>query len=286
MQASSMDASSANIDDVCVYVANATITTNATTNTGKATPKNLSPLVTTNTSTTTTNIITNCKRNEISHGHQQLDTIKRSTAQNKRSANNERNLSNTNPCDLNHCIQKESFSCDSISKSYFVPLADPYFETNDYDDDNNDDDDDDEGDNGLKLKTIPIRPPKLFSPLSTPLYKANTNQCLNATNSTAAVATITTTTASGSSIISLSKSETNIAESNVEDNSRNQFSIYNVVSLNDLHDVQFQTLNNLSKNQCFTNSDDGKIETLTGPNVLTTVTVSMRNAADVSDKVF
>lgn len=282
-----MDTSSANIGHVCVSMANATITTNATTNTGKATPKNLSTLVTTNTTTTTTNTITNCKRNPIAHGHQQLDKIKRSTAQNMRSANNERNLSNTNSCDPNHCIQKESFSSDSMSKSYFVHLADPYFETDDYDDDDDDDDDDD----ALKLKTISIQPPELMSLLSSPLYKADTNQCLSANNSAAAVTTITTI-ASGSSngaigpVISLSKSETNIAESNVEDSSRNQFSIYNVVSLNNLHDVQFETLNNLSKNHCFTNSDDEKIKTLTGPNVLTTVTVSMRNAADVSDKVF
>lgn len=259
-------------------MANATII-NTTTNTGKAlqlpiaTPKNIPSLVTTNTITiTTTN---NCKRNVMAHGHQQFDSKKptnkckckcncSSIAQNKRSANNERIILNANSCDLNHCIQKESFSCDSISKSCFVPLADLYNET--------DDDDDDDA-----LRPKPIRSPKPLSSSSLLGY-TSINPNISAGN--------TTTT-----LTSLSKSETNIAETNIEDN-RNQLSIYNVVSLNNLHDTEpffNRTLNDLAKNQCLTDSDENNLyelnpKTLTSPKVLTTV--SMRNAADVSDKVF
>lgn len=196
---------------------------NATTNTGKALqlpiamPKNLSPLV------------TSSKRHSmnLTNSNHQLDVKKSpskchcsSTHQTKRSINS----------DINQCIHKESFSCDSISKS-FVSTAN---ET-----------------------------PKL---LHTP-------------------------------VISLSKSETNIAVSNVEE-SRNQLAIFNVVSLNDLHENDSffdRTMNDHSKMQCLVNSSDNNLHesspkkhnvTLTSPKVLTTVTVSMRNTVDVSDKVF
>lgn len=268
-----MDASS-NVDQPTM--ANSTII-NTTTNTGKAlqlpiaTSKNVPSLVTTNTNTITITTTNNCKRNVMAHGHQQFDSKKptnkckcncSSIAQNKRSANDERIILNANSCDLNHCIQKESFSCDSISKSYFVPLADLYNET-----------DDDDGD---ALRPKPIRSPKPLSSSSLLGY-TNINPNISAGNAT--------------TLTSLSKSETNIAETNIEDN-RNQLSIYNVVSLNNLHDTEpffNRTLNDLSKNQCLTNSDENNLyelnpKTLTSPKVLTTV--SMRNAADVSDKVF
>lgn len=275
-----MDAPSASNGDLPA-MANATII-NATTNTGKAlqlpiaTPKLLSPLVT-----------TNSKRNQMTH--QQFDTQKltnkckcncSSTAQNKRSANNERIIFNANSCDLIHCIQKESFSCDSISKSYFVPLADPYSQTGvghgDDDYEYNDDNDDDDA-----LKRKPNLSPQPLSMLG-----INTNLDATATTPGSANGAI-------SPVISLSKSETNIAESNIEDN-RNQL-FYNVVSLNNLHDDTEpffnRTLTDISKNQCLTTSDENDLyglspKTLTSPKVLTTVTVSMRNAADVSDKVF
>lgn len=242
-------------------MANATVTSAATNilNTGKpmqvssATPKHSTPLVTTDTITTTN--ISNCKRNPIIHGYQYFDSKKpikkcncSSTAQNKKTTN-----LNANSCDLNHCI---------------VPLADPCSEI-------------DRSDDGARIRKLSPKP--LLSSLLGP---PNTNSSNNATP--------TSGSANGSidPIISLSKSETNIAESNIKDN-HNQLSIYNVVSLNNLHDESFfnRTLNDISKAQCLTNSDENDLyeinpKTLSSPKVLTTVTVSMRNAADVSDKVF
>lgn len=196
---------------------------NATTNTGKAlqlpiaTPKNLLPLV------------TSSKRNSmiLTNSNHQPDVNKStgkchcsSIHQTKRSIN----------CDMNQCIHKESFSCDSISKTFVSTVAEA---------------------------------PKL---LHTPT-------------------------------ISLSKSETNIAVSNAEEN-RNHLAIFNVVSLNDLHENDSffdRTMNDFSKTQCLVNSSDNDLHelnpkkhnvTLTSPKVLTTVTVAMRNTVDVSDKVF
>lgn len=109
----------------------------------------------------------------------------------------------------------------------------------------------------------------------------------------------TSTTNAGASIspiISLSKSETNISESSTE-NSRNQLTIYNVVSLNNLHDsdcIFNRSLNEVSRNQCYANSYEDTFFDLnpkkhmasTNSKTLTTVTVSMRNTVDVSDDIF
>lgn len=101
-----------------------------------------------------------------------------------------------------------------------------------------------------------------------------------------------------SPIISLSKSETNISDSNNDSETNDQFTIYNVVSLNNLHEsdsLHNRAINDPSKNQYLSNSSENDlydlnpkkhIIRLTTPKVLTAVTVSMRNAADVSDKVF
>lgn len=238
---------------------------NATTNTGKAlqlpitTPKTLSPLV------------TNCKRNSmaLNNLHHPIDAKKpiikcncSASSQGKKSSTNEK-ISSKDGCIINQCLKKESFSCDSISKSSFV-TAGPYTDT-------------DQSTNGS-------RSPKSIATSCSP-----SGNMMAMPNST--------TCGTISPIISLSKSETNISESNNEDN-RNDLTIYNVVSLNNLHDTEpffSRTMNDFSKNQCLTNSSDNDlyslspkkhIVTLTNPKVLTTVTVSMRNAADVSDKVF
>lgn len=156
----------------------------------------------------------------------------------------------------NRCIQKESFSCDSINNSRFIPLAGPY----------NDDSD--------KKDTIQAT-------------KQSLNTCSSIVNPSTISATSSGAGAALSPIFSLSKSETNISESNTEES---QLSIHNVVSLNNLHDSEQyfnRTLNDISKNQCHEDLSSMKhIVTLTNPNIFTTVTVSMRNAADVSDKVF
>lgn len=234
-----------------------------TTNTGKAlqlpiaAPKILSPHV------------TNCKRNSMNLNsiHHTNDTKKpnnkcncSSVPQNKRTTNDRTNLKDS--CELNVCMKKESFSCDSISKSSFVTATGPHTDTD--------------------QSTNSSRSPKSLGTNCSP------SDCIPTSNpSTGAI----------SPIISLSKSETNISESNTEDN-RNQLTIYNVVSLNNLHDTEpffHRTLNDMSKNQCLANTSENDlfnlspkkhIVTLTNPKVLTTVTVSMRNAADVSDKVF
>lgn len=245
---------------------------NATASTGNAlqlpiaTAKTLSPLVT-----------TTCKRNSmaLNNLHHAADAKKvtnkcncsaASSSQAKKSTN-DKLFNSKDGCVVNQCLKKESFSCDSISKSSFVTaVAGPYTDT-------------DRSTNGSRSPTS----------LATSCCSPSGNQ-MSMPNPATSGGTI-------SPIISLSKSETNISESNNEDQ-RNHFTIYNVVSLNNLHDTEpffSRTMNDLSKNQCLTNSSDNDlyslsprkhIVTMNNPKVLTTVTVSMRNAADVSDKVY
>ena len=222
------DAESLDISGEMHTMLNTTII-NATTNTGKplqlpiATVKNLTP------------IVTNTKR------HSMILTSSSPQTEFKKSSPTKCQCSSAHAMKKpqnNHttCIRNESFSCESISKSFI---------------------------------STDIETPKLLStnPIPTPVTP----------------------------IISLSKSETNIAVANVEDN-RNQLAIFNVVSLNNLHenDMFFdRTLNDVPKNQYLV-SDNELHElspkkhnvTLSSPKVLTTVTVSMRNTIDVSDKIF
>lgn len=203
---------------------------NATTNTGKAlqlpiaAPKTLSPLIT-NINKRNSMILTN-------FNHQ--SEFKNSNSKCHCSSSHQINKSNN--CD-DVGIYKESFSCDSISKSA----------------------------------------------LETP----NMLGCSSNTSKSSPAAT---------PMISLSKSETNISVStNIEDN-RNQLAIFNVVSLNNLHENESffdRSLTDLTKNQCLVNSSDNDLHELspkkhsvilTSPKVLTTVTVSMRNTVDVSDE--
>lgn len=226
--------------------------------TASASAKNLSPHV------------TNCKRNSmvLTNFHHQTDFKKSNhkcnctsiPLQTKRSANERMNVKDA--CDADSCTRMESFSCDSISKSTFqTPTGNCSHMQALQSDDN------------IKLTTI---------------------EC----NASGNIIDMPKTTSGAiSPIISLSKSETNISETNAEEN-RNQLTVYNVVSLNNLHDSEpffHRTLNDHAKNQCLANSSENDlfnlspkkhIVTLTNPKVLTTVTVSMRNAADVSDKVF
>lgn len=117
------------------------------------------------------------------------------------------------------------------------------------------------------------------------------------------ISTASTVTVCNSPMISLSKSETNICETNRSDGGGggggvSKLTIYNVVSLNDLNETDpflSRPMNDLSKNQCLTKISDSDIcelnqkkhvTALTNPTVLTSITVSMRNTADVSDKLF
>lgn len=236
----------------------------ATANTGKATQlpittsKNLSPHITT------------CKRNSMNlhNFHHPIDAKKPiircncSSASSKRSTNERAHLKDS--CELNQCMTKESFSCDSISKSSFVTASGPYTDTD--------------------QSTNSSRSPKSLATSCSPSGNF--------------IATPNPSTGAISPIISLSKSETNISDSNADDN-RNQLTIYNVVSLNNLNDTEpffYRTLNDQTKNQCLANSSENdlfnnspKKQTVTLPSpklISKAVTVSMRNAADVSDKVF
>lgn len=227
-------------------LANATIL-NATTNTGKAIQL---PIATPK--KLSTHII---KRNSLilSNFNYQLDSKK---------PPNKCNCSITQPKSTNNTCDKypdEIFSCDSINKTIISTEI------------------------SVATTNCRRRSTKLLG-----------NKCCPNSN------TISPTAAGPiSPSISLSKSDTNISESNIDESDRDQMAIYNVASLNNLHknDTFFnRTLNDYSKNQCLTSSssydlcDFGtkshNVVTLTSPRVLTTVTVSMRNAADVSDKVF
>lgn len=97
-----------------------------------------------------------------------------------------------------------------------------------------------------------------------------------------------------SPMIALSKSETNISEQNRGDaGDTSKLQIFNVVSLNDLHenDPFLQKPNgDLSKNQCLalvSDENGGSLRRKKHNMTLTnTITVAMRNTADVSDKTF
>lgn len=112
------------------------------------------------------------------------------------------------------------------------------------------------------------------------------------------ISTASTATVCNGPMISLSKSETNICESDRSNGGSNKLTIYNVVSLNDLNQTDpffDRPMNDLSKNQCLTKISDvdlcdlsqkKHITAITNPKMLNSITVSMRNAADVSDKIF
>lgn len=248
----------------------------------------------------------NCKRHSMNlsslHHHQLADLRKSSSKCNcssaplmKRSTNERANFKDSGDLTVNS-MKKESFSCDSISKTSYISVAaaaattaetiatNPFTETN------------------HSLTINGSRSPNRFLATSSSSPSGNSN-----------LTSSTTTGGTVSPIISLSKSETNISESKTADAAQqNQLTIYNVVSLNNLHDNEpffHRSLGDHPKNQCYaSSSDDGlynlnpknqqqhqhqhhhhhhsHIVTLANPKVLTTVTVSMRNAADVSDKVF
>lgn len=227
--------------------ANATII-NATTNTGKAVQLPIA---------TPKNLspqVANSKRIPNSF-HHQLEPVKVIHKCNCPLVSSQKNIERVNlrePCELNKCMKMENISMDSMP---FVTVADSY------------------------QTTIGSRSPKSF--------ESDYDSIGNI---------IAITNPSISPIISLSKSETNISDSNVETDLGNQLNIYNVVSLNDLHENSLsRVINDPSKNQYLSNSSENDlydlnpkkhIVTLTNPKVLTAVTVSMRNAADVSDKVY
>lgn len=238
----------------------------------------------------------NCKRHSmnLSSLHHQMSDARKSNGKCncssaplcKRSTNERATFKDSG--DLNvSSMKKESFSCDSISKTSYISAAavaaassatNPFSDTN------------------IHLTINGSRSPNRFLATSSSSPSGNSN-----------LTSSTTTGGTVSPIISLSKSETNISESKTADaTNQNQLNIYNVVSLNNLHDNEpfFHRLGEHSKNQCYaSSSDDGlynlnpkkhhhhhhhnsHIVTMTNPNVLTTVTVAMQNAADVSDKVF
>lgn len=189
-------------------------------------------------------------------------------------------------CEPNRCIKKESFSCDSINKSMYLSMIGGSASNESLNDSRSD---------ALHFE---CQDKSMNSARSPKLLPHNGGSMLTVTN----CAQSGTSSACNSPMISLSKSETNIAETNTSDGGggggSNKFTIYNVVSLNDLYESDpflNRPMNDFSKNQCLTKISDTELDdlnqkkhivTLTNPKVLTTITVSMRNAADGSDKIF
>lgn len=188
-------------------------------------------------------------------------------------------------CEPNRCIKKESISCDSINKSMYLSMIESA---------SNESLNDSPSD-ALHFKCQDKSINSARSPKLSPHHGGGS--MLTVTN----CAQSGTSSACNSPMISLSKSETNISETNSLDGGgggSNKFTIYNVVSLNDLYESDpflNRHMNDLSKNQCLTKISDTELDelnqkknimTFTNPKVLTTITVSMRNATDGSDKIF
>lgn len=197
-------------------------------------------------------------------------------------------------CEPNRCIKKESLSCDSINKLMYLSMIGSASNES-------------INDSPSDPLHFECQDKSMNSARSPKLSPHNGGSMLTVTN----CAQSGTSSVCNSPMISLSKSETNISETNSSDggggngsggggggSGSSKFTIYNVVSLNDLYEsdpILNRPMNDLSKNQCLTQIsatelDDLKqkkhIMTLTKPKVLTTITVSMRNATDGSDKIF
>lgn len=187
-------------------------------------------------------------------------------------------------CEPNRYIKKESFSCDSINKSMYLSMIGSASNES-------------LNDSPSDALHFECQDKSMNSARSPKLSPHNgSGSMLTVTN----YAQSGTSSACNSPMISLSKSETNISETNSSDggSGTSKFTIYNVVSLNDLYESDpflNRPMNDLSKNQCLTKISDTELDdlnqkkhimTLTNPKVLTTITVSMRNATDGSDKIF
>lgn len=185
-------------------------------------------------------------------------------------------------------IKKESLSCDSISKATFVcaERADlTYGES--------------EGFGASKNDASPRCEHRNASLLS---VNSGNSACGSSGSSCGNnISSTSTITVSNSPMISMSKSETNIFEGNSGDDGT-KMSVFSVVSLNDLNESDpflNRPMNDLSKTQCLNQISDHDLSAMNGharPHALTaninkkiispTITVSVKNPADFSDKIF
>lgn len=178
------------------------------------------------------------------------------------------------------CLKKESFSCDSIVRTSQLSI-----ECND------------------KIDLIsPVREASLSAKMFGHRVTAYNESLLSITSSDMEDFDSFShtgndngkTACNNSPMIALSKSETNISEQNrCDGDDTSKLQIFNVVSLNDLHedDPFLQKPNgDLSKNQCLTLDSDENCGSMRrkkhNMKLTNTITVAMRNTADVSDKTF
>lgn len=198
---------------------------------------------------------------------------------------------NAAPCDrpdepcpsaASTCMRKESYSCDSIARTTHL-----------LDDDTND---------GSSWAISEIRE----TSLSAHVFGHHVTACnasllsvassdldeFDANCSDAAIGSSNNgkATSANSPMISLSKSETNISEQNRGDGT-GKLQIFNVVSLNDLYENDpflQKPMGDSTKNACTTLASDGDGMQRKKHNITltSTITVAMRNTADVSDKTF
>lgn len=177
------------------------------------------------------------------------------------------------------CLKTESYSCDSIARTTHL-----------YDDDVSSCAISDIRETSLSARVfghhVTACNASMLSVTSSDMdeFDINASDVAIGSNDNAKV------TCANSPMISLSKSETNIAEQNRDDGT-GKLQIFNVVSLNDLYENDpflQKPMSELSKSPCSTlTSDSGSMQRKKHNMTLTnTITVAMRNTADVSDKTF
>lgn len=180
-------------------------------------------------------------------------------------------------------IKKESLSCDSISKTTFAcaERAESIFV----------------GSEGSVISNNDASPISEHRNASLLSVNSGTSACGSSGSSCGNnISSTSTVTASNSPMISLSKSETNIFESNNGDGT-NKMSVFSVVSLNGLNECDpflNRPMNDLSKTQCLNQISDHDLSLMNDhmrPLTLAgiasqKITVSVKNPADFSEKYF
>lgn len=174
-------------------------------------------------------------------------------------------------------IKKESLSCDSISKAMFACAE--RAESNVVES---------KGGAASKNDASPMSDHRNASLLS-----VNSGTSAGGSSGSSCginISSTSTITATNSPMISLSKSETNIFESNHGDGA-SKISVFNVVSLNDLNESDpflNRPMNDLSKTQCLNQISEHDIPSTHVLTAITspTITISLKNPADFSDNFF
>lgn len=182
-------------------------------------------------------------------------------------------------CLTDAILKKESFSCDSISQTaYGIDITTDFHALKLHQGQ--------DGECDIKVIASPNKERQNLSLLSvnsgTSVYGSSGSSCGNNSASTVTC---------NSSIISLSKSETNIFKNNGDES---KSPIFNVVSLNDLNEAEEfynRPMNDLSKTQCLNQISDqdlckmGKkhLNTLSSPKLSTALITVIHDAPDDDD---